>query len=225
MIRRPPRSTLFPYTTLFRSRRQPVEGRRDPLRVDLEREGRRATLDELGRDAARGDAGAAAERPEARRADPRSVQLQIDRDQVVRRAVVDPTDPVGILDPADVAGPAEVLHRGQTVHTSGARRINHSWLPHYREDPYPRAAPRSVPHLPQAGGQVAVLADLLRVPGLGAELQVSLEIGPRSLEVAGPEPQQSTISVLPRRVRLDEQHQVDRPHRAGVVLTVRVDAL
>src|SRR3712207_7426984 len=71
MIRRPPRSTLFPYTTLFRSRRQPVEGRRDPLRVDLEREGRRATLDELGRDAARGDAGAAAERPESRRADPR----------------------------------------------------------------------------------------------------------------------------------------------------------
>src|SRR3712207_9144109 len=25
MIRRPPRSTLFPYTTLFRSRRRPVE--------------------------------------------------------------------------------------------------------------------------------------------------------------------------------------------------------
>src|SRR3712207_8758212 len=26
MIRRPPRSTLFPYTTLFRSREKPVEG-------------------------------------------------------------------------------------------------------------------------------------------------------------------------------------------------------
>src|SRR5689334_24527026 len=26
MIRRPPRSTLFPYTTLFRSRRQPLAG-------------------------------------------------------------------------------------------------------------------------------------------------------------------------------------------------------
>src|SRR2546425_7111925 len=26
MIRRPPRSTLFPYTTLFRSERQPLEG-------------------------------------------------------------------------------------------------------------------------------------------------------------------------------------------------------
>src|SRR2546423_6660493 len=29
MIRRPPRSTLFPYTTLFRSRSGPVEGRID----------------------------------------------------------------------------------------------------------------------------------------------------------------------------------------------------
>src|SRR2546422_6339346 len=27
MIRRPPRSTLFPYTTLFRSRRYPLRGR------------------------------------------------------------------------------------------------------------------------------------------------------------------------------------------------------
>src|SRR6266496_5601120 len=31
MIRRPPRSTLFPYTTLFRSRRQPRRGRRRRL--------------------------------------------------------------------------------------------------------------------------------------------------------------------------------------------------
>src|SRR3712207_7996908 len=29
MIRRPPRSTLFPYTTLFRSRRSPHAGRMD----------------------------------------------------------------------------------------------------------------------------------------------------------------------------------------------------
>src|SRR5260370_23580927 len=38
MIRRPPRSTLFPYTTLFRSRpdHQPGRGRQD-LRVDDER--------------------------------------------------------------------------------------------------------------------------------------------------------------------------------------------
>src|SRR3712207_7738043 len=30
MIRRPPRSTLFPYTTLFRSARLPVAGRQAP---------------------------------------------------------------------------------------------------------------------------------------------------------------------------------------------------
>src|SRR5690348_17825517 len=29
MIRRPPRSTLFPYTTLFRSRREPRDGDRE----------------------------------------------------------------------------------------------------------------------------------------------------------------------------------------------------
>src|SRR5258708_19837113 len=28
MIRRPPRSTLFPYTTLFRSRHEPIQARR-----------------------------------------------------------------------------------------------------------------------------------------------------------------------------------------------------
>src|SRR2546426_6857205 len=33
MIRRPPRSTLFPYTTLFRSRRIAVHGDRDLLPV------------------------------------------------------------------------------------------------------------------------------------------------------------------------------------------------
>src|SRR3712207_8844151 len=32
MIRRPPRSTLFPYTTLFRSRGTPGRGRRTPPR-------------------------------------------------------------------------------------------------------------------------------------------------------------------------------------------------
>src|SRR2546422_7817269 len=33
MIRRPPRSTLFPYTTLFRSRAEPVHPAASPLRV------------------------------------------------------------------------------------------------------------------------------------------------------------------------------------------------
>src|SRR3712207_7001134 len=36
MIRRPPRSTLFPYTTLFRSR--PEAGRDAPLRLRVRRE-------------------------------------------------------------------------------------------------------------------------------------------------------------------------------------------
>src|SRR6266542_4533649 len=36
MIRRPPRSTLFPYTTLFRSRRQPPRARDKPCHRELE---------------------------------------------------------------------------------------------------------------------------------------------------------------------------------------------
>src|SRR2546426_1621941 len=35
MIRRPPRSTLFPYTTLFRSFRQATTGRPGPVYLDL----------------------------------------------------------------------------------------------------------------------------------------------------------------------------------------------
>src|SRR5256885_5045191 len=34
MIRRPPRSTLFPYTTLFRSRDSRLDGRHSDLRCD-----------------------------------------------------------------------------------------------------------------------------------------------------------------------------------------------
>src|SRR2546429_8563360 len=56
MIRRPPRSTLFPYTTLFRSRSQQDVGdrrtgdrvvRRDAQRVDIHRRARRADIREL----------------------------------------------------------------------------------------------------------------------------------------------------------------------------------
>src|SRR2546430_11721056 len=39
MIRRPPRSTLFPYTTLFRSCADPVEGPREALRRRVFRAG------------------------------------------------------------------------------------------------------------------------------------------------------------------------------------------
>src|SRR3712207_7860072 len=55
MIRRPPRSTLFPYTTLFRSRAHPVEG-----------QGRELHREEPGRSAGRrGGAGAPGAGPEA----------------------------------------------------------------------------------------------------------------------------------------------------------------
>src|SRR5690606_41098192 len=50
MIRRPPRSTLFPYTTLFRSGRDLRRGRR---RVRAVRDGRRA--DDGDRRAAQGE--------------------------------------------------------------------------------------------------------------------------------------------------------------------------
>src|SRR5258708_26490236 len=41
MIRRPPRSTLFPYTTLFRSRQQVVDAKRDARQIGaLRREAR-----------------------------------------------------------------------------------------------------------------------------------------------------------------------------------------
>src|SRR3712207_7736791 len=40
MIRRPPRSTLFPYTTLFRSQEDSVDDREDRrVRADAERQG------------------------------------------------------------------------------------------------------------------------------------------------------------------------------------------
>src|SRR3712207_7000573 len=61
MIRRPPRSTLFPYTTLFRSRaddvvrdagriRHPLEARREPAGVRGERGDRALELDVAGRE-------------------------------------------------------------------------------------------------------------------------------------------------------------------------------
>src|SRR2546425_8928690 len=48
MIRRPPRSTLFPYTTLFRSVGDPqVEGRVERFVVGLERPRRRPAVQRL----------------------------------------------------------------------------------------------------------------------------------------------------------------------------------
>src|SRR2546428_8802075 len=56
MIRRPPRSTLFPYTTLFRSGRRQLPGPRQRHRVETHttehRRGRRAALRKNGRSVA-----------------------------------------------------------------------------------------------------------------------------------------------------------------------------
>src|SRR2546430_12789451 len=53
MIRRPPRSTLFPYTTLFRSRRSGVPAHRLPVRADERQPGR--GLPALAADVARSE--------------------------------------------------------------------------------------------------------------------------------------------------------------------------
>src|SRR3712207_7498336 len=58
MIRRPPRSTLFPYTTLFRSLREHLAGeRRDLLAVRAPVGGRHDVLDHGAHVARRGGAG------------------------------------------------------------------------------------------------------------------------------------------------------------------------
>src|SRR5260221_5292924 len=44
MIRRPPRSTLFPYTTLFRSRKTSVVGQRNVIASDRHRHAHRPPL-------------------------------------------------------------------------------------------------------------------------------------------------------------------------------------
>src|SRR5687767_15459350 len=54
MIRRPPRSTLFPYTTLFRSRGTPGDGEMDRVHVrGLRLSDRRSRGDDSARGAAR----------------------------------------------------------------------------------------------------------------------------------------------------------------------------
>src|SRR2546430_7597273 len=51
MIRRPPRSTLFPYTTLFRSRRHGIGGGREAPRAARPRRGRAGRRARLGSNA------------------------------------------------------------------------------------------------------------------------------------------------------------------------------
>src|SRR3712207_7516712 len=72
MIRRPPRSTLFPYTTLFRSQFGQCERSTCPLR---RRSARRSARETVGNDHARG-AGALARRRARRRSEEHTSELQ-----------------------------------------------------------------------------------------------------------------------------------------------------
>src|SRR5690349_24181451 len=74
MIRRPPRSTLFPYTTLFRSR---GEGGAGPAQ-------RHAGLDRTGGDGPVRGRRSAARRPHRRRSEEHTSELQSRRDLVCR---------------------------------------------------------------------------------------------------------------------------------------------
>src|SRR2546429_6020998 len=69
MIRRPPRSTLFPYTTLFRSQGRTGESREQPAGLTTPFEGLRA------KDGASGDAARAAS-PDAPRSEEHTSELQ-----------------------------------------------------------------------------------------------------------------------------------------------------
>src|SRR2546427_4649209 len=87
MIRRPPRSTLFPYTTLFRSRRRVQAGRGRGERVArarlVEREGGEARHPVHGRDGRRAAEGrAAGVRAERDRQDRKSTRLNSSHSQI-----------------------------------------------------------------------------------------------------------------------------------------------
>src|SRR5947207_9750388 len=78
MIRRPPRSTLFPYTTLFRSRAAAARGHRHRTRPRVLRRRRPARRGE-----ADGRAGPGVPRP-ARRSEEHTSELQSHSDLVCR---------------------------------------------------------------------------------------------------------------------------------------------
>src|SRR5690349_23186021 len=87
MVRRPPRSTLFPYTTLFRSRDDPGRGhrgerRRQPRR-DLRADGSGRRRPAVERRVARG-LGPVRRRADAERSEEHTSELQSRRDLVCR---------------------------------------------------------------------------------------------------------------------------------------------
>src|SRR3989475_5671849 len=80
MIRRPPRSTLFPYTTLFRSDpRHPVERRREALRAEAAQLRTGPAAGDAPRGAARRDRGA-----DRRRSEEHTSELQSQSNLVCR---------------------------------------------------------------------------------------------------------------------------------------------
>src|SRR2546421_5930535 len=81
MIRRPPRSTLFPYTTLFRSARPWGRRRRDGLARRPRRRADAAGLRRAG-PAARGRGGRRRERLRGARRDRKSTRLNSSHDQI-----------------------------------------------------------------------------------------------------------------------------------------------
>src|SRR3989442_7883212 len=85
MIRRPPRSTLFPYTTLFRSRLTPP-GHSDGGSTDAHRVGRRGLLS-----AARGSPRARAQSRPAARSEEHTSELQ-SRPHLVCRLLLEKKD-------------------------------------------------------------------------------------------------------------------------------------
>src|SRR2546428_14049715 len=94
MIRRPPRSTLFPYTTLFRSEepqeraeRRCREEERDPKARGVGDQQRHATADVLGSRGERKDA--AENRPHARRPADRERHTDGERAEVPRRLLAE----------------------------------------------------------------------------------------------------------------------------------------
>src|SRR5256885_11081550 len=75
MIRRPPRSTLFPYTTLFRSRGAGARHHRAPAEFHGHRCGQRRAEPDTARGAA-GSCGSAATGRTARRSEEHTSELQ-----------------------------------------------------------------------------------------------------------------------------------------------------
>src|SRR3712207_1785685 len=108
MIRRPPRSTLFPYTTLFRSMIPgPVRVAADLARMMVEGEMAARHIGQVGRDVARGD---------------RHLAVL----HVLRVHEADLVDELQLLEEHSADQPVEVAAGDETVLGGGHRRSLHA---------------------------------------------------------------------------------------------------